>query len=63
MGSLGPLYFGAIYIGAEILAIPALPFTAAAGYLFGVTGGTAVVLISATIAAGFSFLLGRTLLR
>lgn len=63
MGPLGPLYFGAIYVLAEVLIIPALPFTAAAGYLFGVAGGTAIVLTAATIAAGLSFLLGRTFLR
>ena len=63
MGPLGPLYFGAVYVLAEVVAIPAIPFTAAAGYLFGLAAGTAIVLASATIAAGFSFLLGRTLLR
>lgn len=63
MGALGPVYFGAIYVLAEILIIPALPLSAAAGYLFGVAGGTAIVLASATIAAGVAFLLGRTFLR
>ncbi|CAM9145744.1 unnamed protein product, partial [Choristocarpus tenellus] len=42
---------------------PALPLTASSGFLFGIKGGTAVVLVSATVAAGISFLLGRTLLR
>lgn len=63
LGPLGPLYFGGIYVLAEVLAVPALPFTAAAGYLFGVAGGTVVVLVSASIAAGISFMLGRTFLR
>jgi uncharacterized membrane protein YdjX (TVP38/TMEM64 family) len=63
MGSLGPLYFGAAYTAAEILAIPAIPLTASAGYLFGVGEGTAVVLFSASIAATISFVIGRTLLR
>ncbi|CAM9764580.1 unnamed protein product [Chrysoparadoxa australica] len=63
LGPLGYFYFGALYVAAEILAIPAIPLTASSGYLFGVAGGTAIVLLSATIAAGISFLLGRTLLR
>jgi len=63
MGPLGALYFGAIYTVAEVLAIPAIPLTASAGYLFGVTEGTAIVLLSASIAASIGFLLGRTFLR
>lgn len=63
LGPLGPLYFGALYVLAEVLIIPAIPLTTTAGFLFGVPGGTAIVLISATIAAVISFQLGRTLLR
>lgn len=63
MGPLGPLYFGAAYTLAEVLAIPAIPLTASAGYLFGPVIGTAVVLFSASIAASISFVIGRTLLR
>ena len=63
MGPAGYLYFGGVYTIAEILAIPAIPLTASAGYLFGVRDGTAVVLVSATIAAAVSFLIGRTFLR
>jgi uncharacterized membrane protein YdjX (TVP38/TMEM64 family) len=63
MGPLGPLYFGAAYTLAEILAIPAIPLTASAGYLFGPLQGTGVVLLSASIAASISFVIGRTLLR
>lgn len=63
MGPMGYFYFAAIYICAEVLALPAVPLTASAGYLFGALPGTATVLISATIAAGISFLLGRTFLR
>jgi len=63
LGPLGPLYFAAVYVTAEVLALPAIPLTASAGYLFGAVEGTAVVLFSATIAAGVSFLIGRTLLR
>lgn len=63
MGPQGYLYFSAIYTIAEILAIPAIPLTASAGYLFGVRDGTAVVLLSASVAAAVSFIIGRTFLR
>lgn len=63
MGPMGMIYFGFVYTIAEILAIPAFPLTASAGYLFGVKDGTAVVLLSASIAAATSFLIGRTFLR
>jgi uncharacterized membrane protein YdjX (TVP38/TMEM64 family) len=63
MGNLGIAYFGVAYCIAEILAVPAIPLTASAGYLFGPLKGTAIVLLSASIAAGVSFQIGRTLLR
>ena len=63
MGPSGLLYFGLVYTVAEILAIPAIPLTASAGYLFGTVQGTSVVLVSASIAAAVSFIIGRTLLR
>jgi len=63
MGELGIVYFGIAYCIAEILAIPAIPLTASAGYLFGPIQGTAIVLFSASIAATISFTIGRTLLR
>lgn len=63
MGVLGVVYFGVAYAIAEVLAIPAIPLTASAGYLFGPVVGTSVVLISASIAAAFSFAIGRTILR
>ncbi len=63
MGPKGFFYFGAAYTIAEILAIPAIPLTASAGYLFGLQNGTIVVLLSASIAAAVSFVIGRTFLR
>ncbi len=63
MGNLGMVYFGVAYCIAEILAVPAIPLTASAGYLFGPLKGTAVVLVAASIAAAVSFQIGRTLLR
>jgi uncharacterized membrane protein YdjX (TVP38/TMEM64 family) len=63
MGPLGVVYFGVAYTLCEILAVPAFPLTASAGYLFGPAVGTTVVLLSASVAAGISFAIGRTLLR
>lgn len=63
MGPTGYLYFGVLYTIAEILAVPATPLTASAGYLFGLFPGTITVLVSATIAAAVSFAIGRTALR
>lgn len=63
MGTVGVLYFGLFYVLAEVLAIPALPLTLSAGYLFGLPTGVAVVLSSATIAASIAFLIGKTVLR
>lgn len=63
LGPLGYLAFALCYIVLEILALPAVPLTASAGYLFGPVWGTVTVLFSATIAAGISFLIGRTFLR
>jgi uncharacterized membrane protein YdjX (TVP38/TMEM64 family) len=63
MGSMGPVYFGILYLIAELLAVPATPLTLSAGYLFGVQTGTAVVLLAATIAASVAFVVGKTFLR
>lgn len=63
LGTLGLLYFGVVYTVAEVLALPAFPLTASAGYLFGPWEGTGVVLLSASIAASVSFWIGRTILR
>jgi uncharacterized membrane protein YdjX (TVP38/TMEM64 family) len=63
MGPTGVLYFGVVYTALEVLAIPAFPLTASAGYLFGLAQGTSVVLVSASIAATVSFVIGRTVLR
>ncbi|KAJ8598727.1 hypothetical protein CTAYLR_010222 [Chrysophaeum taylorii] len=63
LGPLGYAYFGLVYVVAEVLALPAVPLTASAGYLFGAVQGTAVVLCAATVAAAISFLVGRFLLR
>jgi uncharacterized membrane protein YdjX (TVP38/TMEM64 family) len=63
MGTMGVVYFGVAYTLCEVLAVPAIPLTASAGYLFGPLKGTTVVLLSASVAAGISFAIGRTFLR
>ena len=63
MGPNGALFFAMFYILAEVLALPSMPLTASAGYLFGWQEGTALVLFSATIAAAISFSIARTFLR
>mmetsp|Transcript_33316 Transcript_33316/g.84141 ORF Transcript_33316/g.84141 Transcript_33316/m.84141 type:complete len:388 (+) Transcript_33316:65-1228(+) len=63
LGPIGYLYFSAVYVVAEMLAIPAIPLAASAGYLFGAVNGTLIVLLSATVAAAGAFLIGRVLLR
>lgn len=62
-GPYGYLYFALVYIAAEMLAIPVFPLTASSGYLFGLFPGYATVLVSATVAAIASFIIGRTFLR
>jgi uncharacterized membrane protein YdjX (TVP38/TMEM64 family) len=63
MGPLAPLYFGIVYLVAELLAVPATPLTLSAGYLFGLYKGVGVVLLAASIAASISFFIGKTFLR
>uniref|UniRef100_A0A0K6SAX4 VTT domain-containing protein n=1 Tax=Chromera velia CCMP2878 TaxID=1169474 RepID=A0A0K6SAX4_9ALVE len=63
MGTMGFAYFVLVYVIAEVLCVPALPLTASAGYLFGVTEGTLTVLLAGTAACAISFLLARTILR
>ena len=59
LGPLGPVVYGLAYFALELVAVPALPLTVGAGYLFGVTRGSAVVSVAATSAAAASFLLAR----
>lgn len=62
-GPMAPLIFGAVYVMAEILAVPATPLTLSAGYLFGFQTGSAIVLVAATLAASAAFFIGKTFLR
>ena len=63
MGAAGPPTFMLLYLGLEILAVPAIPLTMAAGLIFGPAQGTAMVSVSATAAATASFLIARYALR
>lgn len=64
--TLGPgavVLYGALYFVLELLAVPALPLTLGAGYLFGVVKGTVSVSISSSLAAAAAFLIARYGLR
>lgn len=62
---LGAIGYVVYTIGYAIFGLffPASVLTIGAGALFGVVGGTIVVLIGATISATIAFLLARTILR
>ena len=59
LGLLGAVIFGALYVVATVLLMPASAFTIGAGILFGLLGGVVVVSISSTTAAAVAFLIAR----
>ena len=59
MGPLAPVAFAGIYFLATILLLPAWPLSIAAGALFGLFMGSAVVIIGATAGAAGAFILSR----
>src|SRR5437763_15459444 len=65
VAGIGPLGYVVYTLGYGIAGafLPASILTLGAGALFGVVGGTIVVVIGATIAATLAFLLARTVLR
>lgn len=63
LGPAGPALFMMLYVLLEILAVPAIPLTMSAGAIFGPVQGTAMVSVSATLAATASFLIARYALR
>eukprot|EP00435_Cladocopium_sp_Y103_P046211 s429_g13.t1 len=65
MGPMGIVYFFAIYVVAECLALPAAPLTLSSGYLFGLPIGslTSILAGTGTTAAVIGFTLSRTFLR
>lgn len=62
LGAWGPAAFVLLYAGAMVLGLPTLPFTVAAGALFGWLAGTGWALLGATAGATGAFALSRWLL-
>ncbi|MDP3073207.1 MAG: TVP38/TMEM64 family protein [Opitutaceae bacterium] len=63
LGVWGPVIFVALYIVATVLFVPGSALTLGAGALFGVTLGSVLVSIGATLGATAAFLVGRYLAR
>jgi len=63
LGIWGPIVFGLVYIVATLMFVPGSALTLAAGLLFGLAGGTAVVSVASTTSAAFAFLIARYLAR
>jgi uncharacterized membrane protein YdjX (TVP38/TMEM64 family) len=63
LGIWGPVLFAAFYMVAATFFVPASLLTLAAGFTFGITVGAASALTGGLLAAGLTFLLGRTLAR
>lgn len=60
MGSWGLILFTAVYVIACVLAMPASILTLAAGFLFGIWKGYAVVAVGSVAGASAAFWIGRT---
>jgi uncharacterized membrane protein YdjX (TVP38/TMEM64 family) len=56
---LGPIGFGLAYIVAALLFVPGAALTLAAGAIFGLLKGTAIVSVASTTAAAIAFLIAR----
>ncbi len=63
LGPAAPLAFVGLYFLATMAMLPAWPLSVAAGMLFGLFGGTAVVVAGATSGAAGAFVLTRYLAR
>ena len=61
LGWTGALVYAFIYACCTILFVPGTPLTVAAGAVFGLAGGTAVVSLGSTLGAATSFLIARYL--
>jgi uncharacterized membrane protein YdjX (TVP38/TMEM64 family) len=59
LGTLGPVAFILIYVGATVAALPGLAITIAAGAIFGSVVGVIVVSIGSTVGASLAFLIAR----
>lgn len=62
-GSIGPLVFFGLYIGACVFVLPGSILTLGAGAVFGVVNGLLLVSLSSTFGATAAFLVARYLAR
>ena len=62
-GAVGVAVFVVAYAVATVLLLPGSVLTLAAGFVYGVAGGVAVVWVSAVLGASLAFLNGRFLAR
>jgi uncharacterized membrane protein YdjX (TVP38/TMEM64 family) len=62
-GAIGALLFGLGYVAAVVAFVPGSLLTIAAGALFGLVRGTAIVFVAATLGASAAFLVSRYLAR
>jgi uncharacterized membrane protein YdjX (TVP38/TMEM64 family) len=63
LGAWGPIVFGVGYVIATVAFVPGSVLTLAAGAIFGIVKGTALVLVAATAGASAAFLVSRYLAR
>src|SRR6266498_3068933 len=63
LGPIGYVVYALMYAVCVAALVPASLLTIGAGAIFGVVGGTIVVLVGATLGAMLAFLLARTVLR
>ncbi len=63
LGAWGVILFGLGYVIATVAFVPGSVLTLAAGAIFGIAKGTALVLVAATIGASAAFLISRYLAR
>ncbi len=63
LGLLGPLVFILLYVIASVCLIPGSALTLAAGAIFGLWAGAAIVIVGANLGALAAFLLAKTKLR
>jgi uncharacterized membrane protein YdjX (TVP38/TMEM64 family) len=62
-GAIGYIVYAIVYAICVVLFVPATILTLGAGAIFGLAGGTLVVIAGATLGATLAFLLARTILR
>ncbi|OQA06643.1 MAG: TVP38/TMEM64 family inner membrane protein YdjZ [bacterium ADurb.Bin374] len=62
-GSVGILYYTALYVIGSVLLQPCFPLTLGAGFLYGFPAGFAIALLASTLGAAAAFLTARYLAR